>query len=319
MPDGSRIAYLIMSYSLPDQVVRLASVLRRGSPQACIVVHHDDRECSVDGAALEALGVQRVEPPSRVAWGEPSQLAMVLRCLRWLLEFADFDWVVLLSGQDYPVRRVAEIERSLARADVDALIETHRCEQPAFTATVDEFAGRYHFRWRRTRSRGTGALVRAAARVSPLIRSRAMPSGTWTGVRAVRTPFGPELVCHYGSDWFTLSRDAVAAVERFRRARADVLRYYARTLIPTESFVQTVLANDDSLRLASDYRRYSVWDEPNMPGPRILRTRDLDLVLGSGAHFARKFDETVDGEVLDEIDRRVHSTDSPLSELTAGV
>ncbi len=307
MPPGSRTAYLITSYTLPDQVLRLASVLRRGSPDAWIVVHHDDRRCRIDDVGLEALRVCRVEPPSHVAWGEASQLAMVLRCLSWLLEFTDFDWVVLLSGQDYPIRPVPEIERSLAAADVDAFIETQPCERPALGSRIDEFAGRYHLRWRRVPSGAATSLLTKAAKVTPLVRARAMPSGTWIGAPAWRSPFGPDLVCHHGSDWFSLSRAAVEAVDTFRRERPEVVNYYARTLIPTESFVQTVLANDSSLRLSGTNRRYSVWDKPGMSGPRVLGADDVDLLVGSGGDFARKFDETIDAAALDAIDRRVHS------------
>ena len=307
MPPGSRIAYLITSYTLPDQVLRLAAVLRRGSPDASIVNHHDDRRCRLDDVGLAALGVYRVEPPSRVAWGEASQLAMVLRCLAWLREFGDFDWVVLLSGQDYPIRPVPEIERSLAAADVDAFIEAQPCERPVLGSRIDEFAGRYHLRWRRSPAGAATSLLTNAAKVTPLVRARAMPSGTWIGVPAWWSPFGPELVCHYGSDWFSLSRAAVVAVDTFRRERPEVVDYYARTLIPTESFVQTVLANDSSLRLSASNRRYSIWDKPRMTGPRVLGARDVDLLVGSGGDFARKFDETTDAAALDEIDRRVHS------------
>jgi hypothetical protein len=310
VPDRPRVAYLITSHTLPDQVLRLASVLRRGSPHAWLAIHHDDRRCTLDRAALDALGVRRVEPPCAVAWGQASQLTMVLRCLAWVREHADFDWLVLISGQDYPIRPLAEIEHSLAAAEFDALIETQPCERPAFAAPVDEFASRYHFRWRRTRSGAVAALARAAGRRGPLVRTRAMPSGTWVGLRALRSPFGSELVCHRGPDWFTLSLAAARAIDRFVRGRPDVLHHYRRTLHPTESFVHTVLANDASLRLSGDNRRYSVWDAPHITGPRVLRLEDLDPMLASGGDFARKFDQTVDRTVLDEIDRRIHSARS---------
>lgn len=309
-PDRPRVAYLITSHTLPDQVLRLASVLRRGSPDAWIAIHHDDRSCSLDGAALDALGVRRVEPPSAVAWGEASQLEMVLRCLSWVLERADFDWLVLLSGQDYPIRPVGEIEQSLPSTEFDALIAMQPCERPAMGAPIDEFAARYHFRWRRTRSRAAAALARAAARRGSFVRTRAMPNGAWVGLRALRSPFGSDLVCHRGPDWFTLSLAAVRAIDRFVRGRSDVLHYCGRTLHPTESFVHTVLANDASLRLSGDNRRYSVWDAPHMTGPRVLRLEDLDPMLASGGDFARKFDQRVDRTVLDEIDRRIHSARS---------
>jgi hypothetical protein len=306
--DRSLVAYLITSYTLPDQVLRLASLLRRGSPGASIVVHHDDRRCGLDRVGLDALDVRLVEPPSRVEWGEASQLAMVLRCLRFLLAHTEFDWLVLLSGQDYPIRPIAEIERSLAAAEVDAFVETRRCERPPFRATIDEFATRYHYRWRPMPFRMTAPLATAVAKLRPFVRLRAMPSGTWVGMPAVRSPFGSQLVCHSGSDWFTLSRTAVDAVDRFARTRPDVLNYYRRTLIPTESFVQTVLANEPSLQLSSDYRRCVVFDTEHPTGPRVLRSQDLDLILASAGDFARKFDHTVDRAVLDEIDRRVHAT-----------
>ena len=269
--------------------------------------HHDDRSSQLDRAALDALDVLRIEPPSPVAWGEFAQLAMILRCLRFALAQADFDWLVLLSGQDYPVRPVAEIECSLALADVDAFAETRPCARPSLAAIPDEFAARYFFRWRPLPPRVPPRLVRAAGLRGRLARLRAMPSGTWVGVRALRSPFGSAFACYRGGDWLTLSRAAVEAVERFADDRPDVLGYYTHTLHPNESFVQTVLGNDPSLRLSGDTRRYNVWDRPHMSGPRVLTIGDLELVLGSGTDFARKFDETVDRAALDELDSRVHA------------
>jgi hypothetical protein len=143
-----------------------------------------------------------------------------------------------------------------------------------------------------------------------LLLSKSLPSGVWLGVRALRSPFGSDLVCHCGPDWFTLSRAAVEAVDHFVRVRPDVLQFYRRTIIPTESFVHTALANSGSLRLSGDNRRFTVWDRRNMTGPRVLRIEDLDSVLDSRVDFARKFDETVDSTVLDAIDRIVHSSES---------
>ncbi len=306
-PERTRVAYLIISHTLPAQVLRLAAVLRTASPDAALIVHHDERSCVLDADRLAALRAVRVEPPSRVEWGEISQLEMVLRCLRWALEHVAFDWLVVLSGQDYPIRPIADVERSLALADCDAFARTRACTRRARGAPIDEFSRRYYFRWRRTGSRSLAAGVSWLARRGLPVASSAMPSGTWIGVRALRSPFGSDFACHVGPDWFYLSRAAATAVERFAARWPSVLGYYGRTLHPNESFIQSVLANDPNLRLSADNRRYSVWDAPRMSGPRVLRLGDLDAMLGSGGDFARKFDETVDGAVLDEIDRRVHS------------
>src|SRR4051794_18708385 len=233
--DVAGVAYVITSYTNPHQVVRLARVLRNGSADAFVAVHHDDRQCTVDHAALDGLRVRRIEPPSRVAWGEPSQLEMVLRCLTWTLERDDFSWLVLLSGQDYPIRAVPDIERSLIEARADAFIEARPVDPPRLTprGPVDEFAARYHYRWRRVSSSALRPrLARFAIATSPLLTMRGLPSGTWVGVPALRSPFGPQLKCHRGSDWFTLSRRAVEVVAAAVRARPEILRHYRRTIIP---------------------------------------------------------------------------------------
>lgn len=281
------VAWLITSHTLPGQVLRLAGTLRAGSPDAVLALHHNPQDCAVDEAALAELGVLRVLPPTRVTWGDMSQQTMVLRSLSWLLGHADFDWLVLLSGQDYPIRPVAEIERSLAQAGVDGFLHT------VPVTGGDEFALRYLHHWRRA------PVPRAAARL-PGVQVRTMPSGTWVGTPARAMPFGPELVCHRGADWFTLSRRAVEHVLRFCARRPDVLRHYARTLIPTESLVHTILANS-SLTLSGDNRRFSRW-EPGAPSPRTLTAADLPAAFASGFDLARKFSGSV---VLDAVDEQL--------------
>jgi hypothetical protein len=282
------VAYVILSYRSPDVLARLVRTLRAGSPHATIAVHPDARRCP----RPPLPGAQPVEPAWAVEWGHGSQLAAVLRCLRWALARSDFDWLVLLSGQDYPVRPVAAIEAALAAAGADAFIETLPVEPLRLRrGRVGEFARRYHYRWGRLPAR----LASAAARTDPLVQVRRLPSGVHAGVPApLRIPV------FHGSDWFTLSRRAVEAVVS---APPGLERRFERTIVPTEAFVQTVLANRRELRLAPGNRRYARFDRPSSPRPRVLGLSDLDAALASGADFARKFDDVT---VLDAIDRAVH-------------
>jgi hypothetical protein len=275
------VAYLILSYTRPELVERLVARLRGG----IVAVHHDDRRSRLGD--VDALRI----PPQPIEWGHGSQLAAVLRCLRWVRERADFDWLVLLSGQDYPIRPVADIEASLAAAEVDAFIQT--AAVPALRLRrggVDEFALRYRYRWRPLPER----LVAVTAQADPLLLTRRLPSGAYVGV-----PARPPLEPFHGSDWFTLSRRAVDAVLGAPPAVAD---HFLHTIVPTEAFVHTVLAHS-GLPLANDNRRYAAF-APDAANPRVLGLADLDAVLASGGDFARKFDDLA---VIDEIDRRIHA------------
>jgi hypothetical protein len=299
------VVYLIISHRLPRQVYRLAGVLRRGSSNAHIVIHHDREAPPLDKAALRHLDVQLVEPARAVSWGRISHVEAVLWSLSWLAH-TQFDWVVLISGQDYPVRPIAEIERRMALAGVDAFIEAVPCHPPQ-GRLIDEFALRYYYRWYRIPRCLAGKAVRVASAGNSFVRIRSIPrDGAWLGVRAVQTSFGDGFGCYRGADWFNLSRRAVETVLEQCRSHAELLHYYRHTLIPSESLVQSILANDHGLRLSGDVRRYTQWDQPHGTSPAVLGLDDLDAILGTQADFARKFDEEVDGRVLDEIDRRVH-------------
>jgi hypothetical protein len=267
------VAYVVFSHQYPEQVVRLLRTLRAGSPGARLISHHRGP------LAAPGVGVERIVPPTRVSWGGGSQLAMMLRCLQHALR-DEFDWLVLLSGQDYPLRPPAAIERDLRFGGVDGFVEA------AVVTPEDEFARRYDYRYRRVRPWVGRAL-------GPFCATRHMPGGMLAGRRAT-----PPIPVRRGSDWLSLSRRAVEAVVG---ADPRVVDHFRRTILPTEAFPQSVL-HASGLRLSGDTRRYTRWDV-GAPHPRLLGIEDLDAMLASGCDFARKFPPGA--RVLDELDRRM--------------
>jgi hypothetical protein len=300
------VAYLVTSYALPGQLLRLVALLRGESPDAAVAVHHDARSPPLDRAALAQLDVHVVDPVA-VEWGTFSQLAAVLRGIRLLLERSDFAWLVLLSGQDYPIRPLAQIEQDLFGADHDGHLERRAVAPPPLFGEHDEFQRRYFYRYRRLPAPlGRGVPLAALRRARPLVQLRTLPSGPLIGRRVLRSPFVGGLRCHHGADWFTLSRRCAERVDEVARRDRRLVRHYRGTVIPTESFVHTILHSDPELRLSGDTHRFTRWDDAAAPRPRVLRIADLPAILASGLDFARKFDVTDDAEVLDELDRRVH-------------
>jgi hypothetical protein len=280
-----RVAYLVMSHRAPVQVERLLRKLRAGSAGAALVSHHDPRGEALDAGALRELGVRRVEPATAIEWGTGSQLRALLNALRFAVDNEAFDWLVHLSGQDYPLKPINAIERELAAADVDGFIEQAEVGPLDLRRRhVDEFVARYRYTWRRS-----PVNARHLAFARPLLLAR----GRRVAHPALRPP---RERLHRGSDWFTLNRRAVAAVLQ----RADLLGHFDRTLAPTEAFPHTVLWNRTDLRLSGDTRRYTAW-RPGSPHPETLGHHDLDAALASNADFARKFD---DPAVLDALDAR---------------
>ncbi len=235
--------------------------------------------------------------------------------MRWLLEHRDFDWVVFLSGQDYPVKPLATIEAELATTAHDGFIEAKPFDDVAWHIGH----GRYDYQFydappfpgwacvKRHLKRRMQAHLRLGKRL-PLV---AIPSERHgqrrIGLKPMRSPFNNNHRGYFGSQWWTLSRKALSAMVRASDARPDIAQHYRHTLwAPTESFFHTLLLNDQSLKLAtSDAKRFVSWSHPETGHPDVLTRDDLDRASASGAHFARKINARFDSSVLDTLDRRI--------------
>jgi hypothetical protein len=297
------VAYVVVSYRNPAQVLRLVSALREG-PDSEVVVRHDQRRTRLERGAVEERGGHLLEDGIEVEWGEFSYLEVLVGALEWALECLRADWILVLSGQDYPLRPPADTERWLAAAEEDAFLAAawevptgHRPEPP-----TEEFFLRYAYRhyplpaW----------VPHAPAALRDLFYTREMPAGLGNrvGFRRARLPYGPGRRCFVSSDWLTLSAHAARAVTAAARGDRRLMRHYRRSIIPSESFFATVLLNDPALTVAREDRRFLSFAGPGVPHPDVLTSHHLDELAGSGMHFARKFDSEVDAAVLDALDER---------------
>jgi hypothetical protein len=132
-------------------------------------------------------------------------------------------------------------------------------------------------------------LIRRKALHLRLPRPRRVPAGL--------RPFG-------GGAWWAFARPVVEYVDRFVRENPAVVRFFEHVLHPSEVFFQTVVMNSPLAgSVVTDSLRYIRWED-ELANPVTLRATDLDSILGSGMLFARKFDASVDADVLDLLDER---------------
>ena len=120
-----RIVYFIQSHRDPEQVHRLVHTLRRGSARGMIVVQHNASAVELDWKPLERL------PDVRQFFARGPQLRSHYSCqvepyldvIAWLdREGIDYDWIVNLTAQDYPVKPVAALEAFLDQSDADGYL-----------------------------------------------------------------------------------------------------------------------------------------------------------------------------------------------------
>jgi hypothetical protein len=318
MSELVRHCYLVQTHREPRQVLRLVRALRRGSPSARIFVYHDGSRQPFDPALLSPLsGCDLLLAPVPVRRAEFSMVEAYLDAAeRIARRGVEYEWLTLLSGQDYPLRPLADYERHLDRSGVQGFLRYGDVLGPDTPWPKQRRRGhrRYFYRYR-TLSAGWLpwlSRLRWLNQVQSLVHLQ-LTYGAQVGCRLLRPPFDGGVRCYAGPAWHSLSRECVAYLLERHAAGDPLVEHFRHTTSPEEAFCQTLLVNSGRFRLANDNLRFADFTGSVGGSPRTLTVADLPWLLESPCYFARKFDVAVDEEVLDRLDERLLGASSPLS------
>jgi hypothetical protein len=314
------VVYFMQTHTRPAQIERLVTVITEGNPAALVLISHDIAGQELDIARLQALGNVHVLL-HQGNYGDFSHLDRYFAAVDWLDENGiEYSWLENLSGQDYPLRPIAEIEAELDRTRFDGFLQYSpvfpervppNADQgtagyrlaPAFDAEM-----RYDYRhWRL--GKATDAKYRlmypllAFNLVQPWI--RVSNSYATVGVRRRHSLFGPGFHCYGGSFFCTLRAECVRYIRDYAKANPKAVAFFRTVMAPEEIFFHSVLVNSDQFKLSTDYKRYIDWSEQNYTHPKTLGVEDAPALLASDAHWARKLDLDKDAELFDILDQQV--------------
>jgi hypothetical protein len=317
----STVVYFLQTHHKPVQVARLVRVITEGSPDAVVLISHDAAGSALDVAALQALGNVHILL-HHGGYGDFSHLDRYLAAVDWLdANGVDYDWLENLTGQDYPLRPIPEIEDALAATDYDGFLLYSPVFPDRVPASAPQGAGSSYIPvravdaimrhdYRHWRFGGPTPAKQKWLRpfmvinfVQPWI--RLSNSYASVGVRRRRTVYGPGFHCYGGSFFCTLRADCARYVRDYARANPDVVAFFRTVLAPEEAFLHSVLVNSGRFNLDPDYKRYIDWTGCTHTHPRTLGLEDLDRLLASDAHWARKLDLDRDPKLFAILDQRV--------------
>ena len=302
------VAYVITSYKNPAQTTRLACKLAARSSSSFVFIHHDYSVSHLRCDFFKAVPNVEIIPYSvNVEWGDISMVQMMLHCMEYVLsKKPNFDWIVFISGQDYPIQSVSEIEGFLAATEYDGFLTYSSSAAGKDVASI--IYRRYYLsylklpkHWRLLK------VYKPMAEMTRNSKSIRVSLGTSNaapriGIRNHIPLFDDGFICYKGQPWMTIKRRCVDYLLQTIRDRPKIINYYSRTLIPEESIFNTILANNSTLRLKNDCLRYIEWPSAASAHPKVLGVSDYANIVSSGKHFARKFDISVDAEILDMLD-----------------
>ena len=313
----TKILYIIQTFKDPEQIYRLAQIIKTSSLASEIIISHDYAVSHLDVESLQSLGAQVLKLNGKGGRGDFSMLQGYLDAIEWAYDHQiQFDWAINLSGQDYPTQPLSVIEQFLELTNYDGFLNYFE----AFSDTKEnpwgsrEGRNRYLYQYWRSGlviSRQTlqgkvlSRLELAIEKVQPFLRVFSIYDCLMVGANTNLPIFNEKFLCYGGSYYHTLSSKCVRYLYDFSQENPKIVEYYRRTVCPNESFIQTILINSGLFNFCNDCKRYLDFaSTDDSSRPRTLSAKDYPVLIQDNIHFARKF-EPDQYKILDMLDARI--------------
>jgi len=278
-----KIAHLIMAHKNPEQLGRLLTALQHEDFYFFI---HLDSKCDLAAYAhlAERPRVQFTARRFAVHWASYRFTRSILECTRDILAGGQaFDFINLLSGQDYPIKPAATIHDFFAR-HLGYSFLSFESEDSDWWQHAASRIEQYHTTY--FQFRGQYALQRLLNRVLP------------------RRRFPLPYALYGGADgsWWTLDVACAAYLVRFMDEHPRLRWFSLFTWGSDEFLIATVLMNSPfRSRIVNENYRYIDWSAGGA-NPRLLTTDDFPKLAHAHKLFARKFDADHDHGILNLLD-----------------
>jgi hypothetical protein len=292
-----KIAYLALAHDHPQLLKRLIGSL--SNEDAGFFIHIDKKSQLEDFSTVQGPNVFFTRQREIVHWGEYSMVEAILCLIREALEWSErADYLVLLSGSDYPLRSGKYIQSFLT--------ENRGSEFLSMVRIPCDSVGKPLSRINTIRYPSDKPVRRFAGRVLAKF---------GLAQRDYRKSLGT-LEPYSGSTWWALSREACGYMVDFAERNRKYAEFFRTTPAPDEMFFHTILANSSYKTKIRRNLHYVDWPPQGGPHPATMNENhvaffesqkkiQLDDVYGSGeALFARKFSgERMD--LLERVDRMI--------------
>ncbi len=275
-PSQVTIAYFILVHRFPEQFKRLFKAIYH--PENYYLIHLDkktgiDIYSDIEDFLADFPSTYILESEN-VVWGGYSMVQAELKGMKYLLNLnVQWDFFINLSGQDYPLKSQKIIRDYLTKNKGNNFIKI-----------ADQLVVRPE-----TMNRIENFFVES--------------ENGFSGIPCKRA-YLKDVIPYIGGQWMILTRESCEFICNSGEAQ-KFEDYYVNTLIADESFFQTVLMNTsfDGI-LINDDKRAIIWipDGDIKLRPKTFTEKDIKFLLEGDNLFARKFDDNIDGNIIDNME-----------------
>lgn len=227
-----KIAYLILAHTDPKQLNRLIDVL--DNPDAQIFIHLDAKVC-MEGFLSEinlSSSAQFIRDRVVVSWGGLSVVEATLNLIKAVLNSDNsYSHLVLLSGLDYPIKPISNLQEFLRDRSRKQFI---RYIDMAKSADFHIKRVKRFWFWE--------PIIPRATFIDEWIR-KLLIKASGLFYPAVSRKYFDGLVPAFGSQWWAITPECARWILMFIEENPEFKAYYRYTHAPDEHFFHTIIAN----------------------------------------------------------------------------
>ena len=263
---------------------------------------HVDKKSSIGAKILQGEDIIMLPEEHRVdvQWSRISQVDATLNLLKFARSMDEYDFFWVCSGQDFPIKSPSYIVRWFEEhKDKDflelfssanlGLSQENNYDKRNAIYFPEWMLGRKQ--WQRIAKRLYTELTGGYNKTFPFVRRKPVNG----------------LHFYFGSSWICLSKRTWDWMRDYLQAHPEYYAYFKNCNCPDESFFQTLVMNSPYADKRMDYLHYIDWSE-GRSNPKILSMTDYENLMASDKLMARKFDITVDRDVLEKIRHKTQVT-----------
>lgn len=282
-----KIAYLILCHKNPQQVDKLINQLNDGN---CDFYIHIDKKTSKfnlkdNDHIFLCPNSKRVD----IQWATFSMIQATLNLIELLLrQKQNYDYICLLSGQDFPIKSNEYIQTFLSNNKGNNFIEIISHNHP------------YYKRYKKRVDIYYPTFLMKRNIVSKMTRRMLIYiSGGYNNTFQILQRKYVFKKAEFGSQWWVLTYSCIEWIHNFLIENPQYIRFFENSATPDECFFQTLFNMSPYRATLRPKLMYLNWSE-NKNNPRILTKSDLENIkCESYCIFARKFDFTIDNSILE--------------------
>ncbi len=293
-----KFAFCILSHKYPDSLFeQLLSFLNRFS-NSTIVVHHDYSQSDFNDELIQKYNLHMIMPSYSTKWAHISKIPAMISTYQKAIDITpDFDWLITLSCNCFPIKSSDYIENFFLNSKYDYYMENKPLGM--------QFEGIYKWHYQTLFTKHIGKIPFISRKGKFYWRSIRIP------IKISKTAF-KNFIPYTGADWLFMNNKTIKTLLKADIPNHPLSKYVAKqnqapdkNASPDEIIIQTFIKNQKELKGCDNYYRYINWEGTTEWHPNTLTIDYWDKIKNSDALFARKFDAITSKNLISKINSEI--------------